>query len=91
MSELSSTIFSANFAARPDPRLARRRQYPLLEILLLCVSVSLSGYEEWGETVDFSLAKLAWLRRYLPFAAGIPAHDTLNRVMSRLEPRGFDK
>lgn len=63
----------------------------MLEILLFCVSVSLSGYEEWDEIVDFGVAKLAWLRRYLPFAAGIPAHDTLNRVMSRLEPRGFEK
>jgi len=91
MSELNLTSFLTDFAALPDPRLARRRQYPLLEILLLCVSASLSGYEEWDEIVDFGLTKLAWLRRYLPFAAGIPAHDTLNRVMSRLEPRGFEK
>ena len=91
MSELNLTSFLTDFAALPDPRLARRRQYPLLEILLLCVSASLSGYGEWDEIVDFGVAKLAWLRRYLPFAAGIPAHDTLNRVMSRLEPRGFEK
>ena len=91
MSELNLTSFLTDFAALPDPRLVRRRQYPLLEILLLCVSASLSGYEEWDEIVDFGVAKLAWLRRYLPFAAGIPAHDTLNRVMSRLEPRGFEK
>ena len=91
MSELSLTSFLTDFAALPDPRLARRRQYPLLEILLLCVSASLSGYEEWDEIVDFGQAKLAWLRRYLPFAAGIPAHDTFNRVMSRLEPRGFEQ
>jgi len=91
MSELNLTSFLTDFAVLPDPRLARRRQYPLLEILLLCVSASLSGYEEWDEIVDFGVAKLAWLRRYLPFAAGIPAHDTLNRVMSRLEPRGFEK
>lgn len=91
MTNLSLTSFLADFAALPDPRIARRRQYPLLEILLLCVSASLSGYEEWDEIVDFGQAKLTWLRRYLPFAAGIPAHDTLNRVMSRLEPRGFEK
>ena len=90
MSKLSLTSFLTDFAVLPDPRLTRRRQCPLLEILLLCVSASLSGYEEWDEIVDFGQAKLAWLRRYLPFAAGIPAHDTLNRVMSRLEPRGFE-
>ena len=63
----------------------------MLEILLLCVSASLSGYEEWDEIVDFGVAKLAWLRRHLPFTVGIPAQGTLNRVMSRLEPRGFEK
>ena len=61
MSELNLTSFLTDFAALPDPRLARRRQYPLLEILLLCVSASLSGYEEWDEIVDFGVAKLAWL------------------------------
>ena len=61
MSELNLTSFLTDFAALPDPRLARRRQYPLLEILLLCVSASLSGHEEWDEIVDFGVAKLAWL------------------------------
>ena len=45
MSELNLTSFLTDFAALPDPRLARRRQHPLLEILLLCVNASLSGYE----------------------------------------------
>ena len=57
MSELNLPSFLANFAVLPDPRLARRRQYPLLEILLLCVSASLSWYEEWDEIIDFGLAK----------------------------------
>lgn len=91
MSDLSLTSFLADFAHLPDPRIARWRQYPLLEILFLCVSVSLSGYEEWDEIIDFGQAKLTWLRRYLPFPAGIPAHDTLNRVMSRLDARAFEK
>ena len=91
MSALSLTSFLTDFAVLPDPRIARRRQYPLLEILFLCVSASLSGYEEWDEIVDFGQAKLAWLRQYLPFESGIPAHDTLNRVMGRLDPRAFEK
>ena len=41
--------------------------------------------------VDFGRAKLAWLRTYLPFAAGVPSHDTLNRVMGLLEPRAFEQ
>jgi hypothetical protein len=63
----------------------------LLKILFLCVSASLSGYEEWDKIINFGQAKLAWLRQYLPFKSGIPAHDTLNRVMGRLDPRAFEK
>ena len=91
MSALSFTSFLTEFATLPDPRMTRRRRYPLLEILFLCVSASLSGYEEWQHVVDFGRAKLAWLRTYLPFAAGLPSHDTLNRVMGLLEPRAFEK
>ena len=91
MSALSFTSFLTDFATLPDPRIARRRRYPLLEILFLCVSASLSGYEEWQQVVDFGRAKLAWLRTYLPFAAGVPSHDTLNRVMGLLEPRAFEQ
>ena len=59
MSALNLTSFLTDFLALPDPHLARRRQYPLQEILLLCVSVSLNGHEEWDEIIDFGLAKLA--------------------------------
>ena len=83
MSELNLTSFLTDFAALPDPRLARRRQHPLLKILLLCVSASLSGYEEWDEIVDFGLAKLAWLRRYLPFCGG---HSSARHAQPGDEP-----
>jgi len=83
MSELNLTPFLTDFAALPDSRLARRRQHPLLKILLLCVSASLSGYEEWDEIVDFGLAKLAWLRRYLPFCGG---HSSTRHAQPGDEP-----
>ncbi|WP_081867484.1 ISAs1 family transposase [Hymenobacter sp. IS2118] len=85
------TSLLTDFATLPDPRIARRRQYPLLEILLVCVSAGVSGYGGWEEIADFGCAKLAWLRTYLPFEQGIASHDTLNRVMSRLDPRAFEK
>lgn len=90
MTGLSWESLLTDFATLPDPRLARRRQYPLLEILLVCVSAGVSGYAGWEEIADFGQAKLAWLRSYLPFAHGIASHDTLNRVMSRLDPRAFE-
>ena len=91
MSTLTFSSFLEDFAKVPEPRLVRSRKYELLEILLLCVSASVSGYEEWDEIVDFGHAKLPWLRTYLPYAAGIPSHDTVNRVMGLIDTRAFEK
>ena len=62
MNELYLTSFLTDFTVLPGPYLARQRQYSLLKILPLCVSASLGGHEKWDETVDFSVAELAWLR-----------------------------
>jgi len=91
MSSLTFSSFLEDFASVPEPRVVRSRKYELLEILLLCLSAGVSGYEEWEEVVDFGRAKLAWLRTYLPYSAGIPSHDTVNRVMSLIDPRAFEK
>ena len=91
MTGLTFDSLLTDLATLPDPRIARRRRYPLLEILLVCGSAGVSGYSGWEEIADFGKAKLAWLRTYLPFKHGVASHDTLNRVMSRLTPQAFEK
>jgi len=39
---------------------------------------------------DFGELKLEWLRKYLPYEYGIPADDTLARVIRRLCPKAFN-
>lgn len=91
MEGLSLDSFLTDFAPVADPRLDRRKQYPLLEILLLCVAAGVSGYQEWEAIADFGRLKLAWLRQYLPYANGIPSHDTVNRVMGLLDLRQVER
>lgn len=79
-----------SFRSVPDPRLDRSKLYPLIEILFLTTSAVLSGFEEWDEIVDFGEEKLSWLRKYLPYANGIPSHDTVNRVISLIDYRFFE-
>ena len=78
-------------ATLPDPRVKGRSIYPLPEIVFLVISAVLSGAQFWDEIQDFGEQKLEWLRKYLPFAAGIPSHDTINRVMSLIEARAFEQ
>ena len=79
-----------SFRSVSDPRIDRRKLYPLIEVLFLTTSAVLSGFEEWDEIVDFGEEKLTWLRKYLPFTNGIPSHDTVNRVISLIDYRAFE-
>lgn len=73
-----------------DPRIDRKKLYPLDEILLLTVCAVMSGLHEWDEIVDFGQIKLAWLKKYRPFENGIPSHDTLNRVIGLVNYQDFE-
>jgi hypothetical protein len=78
-----------HFASLPDDRVERHKLYPLPEILLLVVSAVLSGAEGWEAMEEFGKEKLDWLRRFAPFANGIPSHDCMATVLSRLRPAVF--
>ena len=75
----------------PEPRQSGKIEYPLDEILFLTISAVVSTCSEWDEIVDFGEDKLDWLRRYRPYLNGIPSHDTLNRVMSMIDPIAFEQ
>lgn len=59
--------------------------YPLPEILLLVLCATLSGMEDFVETKLWGEQRLSFLRRFLPYERGIPAHDTLNDVINGLD------
>jgi predicted transposase YbfD/YdcC len=75
----------------PEPRQSAKIEYPLDEILFLTISAVISGCSEWDEIVDFGEDKLGWLRQYRPFSNGIPSHDTVNRVISLINPVAFEQ
>ncbi|GGK52602.1 hypothetical protein GCM10011322_44370 [Salinarimonas ramus] len=58
--------------------------YPLGEILLVLLCGSLAWAEDFAEMERWAKRKLDFLRRLLPFAAGVPSHDTPNDVMNAL-------
>ena len=81
--------FIEHFSIIPDPRIERCKKYNLIEILFLCMAAVVCGASGWEEIEDFGRAREAWLRQYLPYANGIPSHDTIARVMSRLNPQAL--
>lgn len=78
-----------HFSALSDPRQQWRVVYPLPEILLLVLCATLSGMEDFVEIRLWGEERLDFLRRFLPYDRGIPAHDTLNDMINALDPELF--
>jgi len=79
------------FAELTDPRVERTREHLLEEILLIAIAAVLSGASGWNEIEDYGKAKREWLSTFLRLPAGIPSHDTFNRVFSALDPEELEK
>lgn len=78
-----------HFASLEDPRIERNKLHLLPDILFLVVSAVCSGAKGWESIEDFGHSKLDWLQRFVPLANGIPSHDCIEYVMTRLSPVRF--
>lgn len=74
-----------HFSGLEDPRQSGKVLYPLPEIMLLVLCATLAAAEDFVEIRRWGEAKLDFLRTMLPFARGIPSHDTLNDVLNALD------
>lgn len=81
--------FLAHFAGLADPRQSKKVLYRLDEVLLLTLSAVLCGADGWVSVALFGKQKLAFLRRFLPFANGTPSHDQLGLIFGALDAEGF--
>lgn len=89
MSKSKKPAFLYHFDALEDPRIDRKKLYPLPEILLIVLCASICGAQSWRDFVTFGEEKLDYLRRFLPFKNGIPSKNTFARVLSSLDPKVF--
>jgi len=80
-----SANFLKHFATIKDPRIERCKRQELMDIFFLSACAVLYKAEGWENIEDFGHIKLDCLRKYLPFANGITKHDTIARVLSRLD------
>ena len=78
-----------HFANLPDPRIARHCWHNLSDILVIAVCAVLCGAESYPAIEDFGHEREGWLKQFLELPAGIPSHDTFNRVLRLLDPVQF--
>lgn len=74
-----------HFSALKDPRQSAKVVYPLPEVLLLVLSATLAGADDFVETVLWGEEHLSFLRRFYRYERGIPSHDTLCDVFAALD------
>ena len=87
---LESTILK-HFDELEDPRIERSKQHQLIDIVALAILTVLAGADGWTAIETYGQAKLEWLRQFLELPNGIPSHDTIARVFSRLDPQAFEQ
>ena len=85
----SNHTFLEGFSAMEDPRLDRKKLYPLIEIIFLTICAVVSGSNHFTEVGIFGEANIEWLRKFLPYENGIPSHDAIGYFFSRLNPEKF--
>ena len=78
-----------HFEEITDPRINRGANYPLMEMIFLTLCATICDADGWADVERYGKAKLDWLRKFFPFEFGIPSHDTLGRVFSRLDTVAF--
>jgi predicted transposase YbfD/YdcC len=73
----------------PDPRLDRRKEHSLHDVLMIAILAMLCGAESFVDFEDFGKAKEGWLRGFLALPNGIPSHDTFGRVFAAIDNKLF--
>jgi len=84
-----SIEFLEAFQGLEEPRQLWKVVHPLKEILFLVLCGVISGFTEFSDIEVYGKERIGYLRKFLSFAAGIPSHDTLDRVFQRINPASF--
>ena len=88
---MENNLFAIHFNEIPGPRLDRCKKYNLLDILGLALMGVICNCDSWTEIEDFGNRYEKDLKKFLTLENGIPSHDTINRVMTKINPEHFQK
>lgn len=91
MGSLVKEDLSVSFAEIEDPRVNRKKLYPIGEILFLALVGALLGIESWRGLELLGNERIEFIRRFFPFKNGVPSHQTIARVFSLLKPKSFEQ
>ena len=82
-------LWLKHFEALPDPRIDRKKQHLLMDILVLTLCAVICGATSWESIEDYGEKQKVWLKTFLSLPNGTPSHDTIARVFSLLDAKHF--
>lgn len=80
---------SRHFGTLDDPRSHINRKHLLGDLIVICICGVLSGCDGPITIGEWAKSKSAWLKQHLALPHGIPAHDTIGRLLMALQPAAF--
>lgn len=68
-----------------DPRIDRTKKHPLPIIISIGFLRVLSGIDSFVGLQDYAEINQDWLSKIIDLSSGIPSHDTIGNVFSRIK------
>src|SRR5215216_1718391 len=81
----------SHFSSIPDYRENHNKRHILVEIIVMAVCCTICGANAFTEIAVIANAKKEWFQSFLTLPAGIPSHDTFNRVLARINPKALQR
>jgi predicted transposase YbfD/YdcC len=77
------------FSEVEDPRVARTRAHPLVNVLTMSLFGALAGADGWDALAEYAVVQEEFFAEFLDMPHGPPSADTFRRVFEALDPQAF--
>ena len=77
------------FSSVPDPRVKGRCKHKLSDILIIAIATYLCGGDDYASMYEFCKHRGESLKPLVELPNGCPSVDTIERVISRIDPTAF--
>jgi len=91
MNNMKIDVFNECFSKINDPRSHINKLHELNEILIISVTAVICGADTWKQIEEFAKNKEPFLKQFLDLPNGVPSDDTINRVVSSIDAKEFEK
>jgi predicted transposase YbfD/YdcC len=87
--DIPTSAIVEHFDALEDPRIERTKLHLLIDIVALTICAVICGADGPSDIEEYGHEKYDWLKTFLALPNGIPSHDTIGRVLARIDPHQF--